>query len=110
MSDDIFVDFTKDIFDFAGKAIGLGGIEITLGKLAIEALSKDWDENTSEQDKLKKYEILKKIDKSEKEKVPVPLTKEEVPILRKAINRTVDILTFGRVHDILEAAPTEPHK
>lgn len=104
---DIIVDFGQSLFDLAGNALGLNGLEMTLGKLAIEAVSvaAKNESDMTEQTKLDHYNLLKKIDAGIKSNTPVQITEAEVPLLRKAINRTVDILTFGRVHDILEAAP-----
>lgn len=104
---DLLVDFEQSLFDLAGNALGMNGLEMTLGKLAIEAVSvaAKNEPDMTEQAKLAHYELLKKIDNGVKTHTPVQITEEEVPLLRKAINRTVDILTFGRVHDILEASP-----
>lgn len=91
MSDDFFVDFSKEIFGGVVDIFGGGPITKTIGKIAIEALSEDMTED--------KKKLIKKIENT---KGPVKLTPDEVPILRRAINRTVDILTFGRVHNVLE--------
>ena len=112
MSDDLLIDFGQSIFDLAGNALGLGGVEMTLGKLAIEALAHESRPQTlggyvmSEAEKLQNYNIIKKIDAANKSEDKIAVIEaHEVPILRRAINRTVDIITFGRVHDILESAP-----
>lgn len=99
--EDIFIDFSKDIFENVASAAGVPFPAVILGKVAIEAMTKDLH-SVDQDDAVKQYTIKEKIKTSIKDGKPVKITKEEIPILRRAINRTVDTLTWGRIKDVLE--------
>lgn len=99
--EDIFVDFSKNIFEGLATSAGLPFPAVILGKVAIEAMGKDLHK-VDQDDAAAQYKIKEKIKTSIKEGKPVKITKEEIPLLRRAINRTVDTLTWGKIKDALE--------
>ncbi len=93
---DLEVDFGKVLFEGLGSIIGLGPVPVTIGKVVIEAIG------ALDEAEEKKKALTKKIEDSINNKKPVKITEDEAPILRKAVNRTINILSFGKIEDALE--------
>lgn len=87
-------DFGKTILDIFGAITNVGPIPIAVGKIVIDAVAEDAKHQETEAH----ASLKRKIEKNELRN----LTKAEIPILRRALNRTIDILTVHHIKDALE--------
>lgn len=94
MSDDFFEDFGKSVLDIFGAVTNIGPLPVAVGKIVIGAIAEDAKRQETEAHK----SLAHKIETQQMRE----LTKAEIPILRRALNRTINILSRGKIKDALE--------
>lgn len=100
------IDFSTIVLDLAGEALKINDKELTLGKIAIEALQGVFEDekSLSQEDKLKRFFLANDISKA---KEPMELTSEQIVLIKQLVNKAYATLIVGRVHQLMEGKTQE---
>jgi hypothetical protein len=96
----VVVHTKETLKDFAGLPLKDGDKEITNGAILVNALTmpRAGDENVSGEEKLKRYELARKLYTSE----VVDLTSEQVVTLRELVSKTYSVVVTGQILEWLK--------